>query len=121
VKASKFCDLTISPAKLRQIHKKRLRVRDAIREMKTKLYRLKHQLRQLENEKKEMMLSKWSVINTLKNKKKALLPKVSKLPFDVFFEQFRFSKSLNWSLLTTDSLDLDETSEWDRHSHRDCL
>jgi hypothetical protein len=57
VKASKPCDLTISPDKLRRIHKKRLRVRDAIREMKTKLYRLKHQLRQLENEKKEMMLS----------------------------------------------------------------
>jgi hypothetical protein len=58
VKASKPCDLTISSAKLRRIHKKRLRVRDAIREMKTKLYRLKHQLRQLKNEKKEMMLSK---------------------------------------------------------------
>jgi hypothetical protein len=58
VKTSKLCDLAISPAKFRRIHKKRLRVRDAIREMKTKLYRLKHQLRQLENEKKEMMLSK---------------------------------------------------------------
>jgi hypothetical protein len=58
VEASKFCDLAIPSAKLRQIHKKRLRVRDAIREMKAKLYRLKHQLRQLENEKKEMMLSK---------------------------------------------------------------
>jgi septal ring factor EnvC (AmiA/AmiB activator) len=58
VKASKLCDLTISPAKLRRIHKKRLRVRDAIREMKTKLYQLKHQLRQLKNEKKKIMLSK---------------------------------------------------------------
>jgi len=58
VKANKPCDLTISPAKLRRIHKKRLRVRDAIREMKTKLYRLKHQLQQLKNEKKEIMLSK---------------------------------------------------------------
>jgi len=58
VKTSKSCDLAISPVKLRQIHKKRLRVRDAIREMKAKLYRLKHQLRQLENKKKEMMLSK---------------------------------------------------------------
>jgi len=58
VKASKPCDLTISLVKLRRIHKKRLRVRDAIREMKTKLYRLKHQLQRLKNEKKEMMLSK---------------------------------------------------------------
>jgi hypothetical protein len=58
VKASKPCDLTISSAKFRRIHKKRLRVRDAIREVKTKLYRLKHQLRQLKNKKKEMMLSK---------------------------------------------------------------
>jgi hypothetical protein len=57
VKASKFYDLTIPPAKLRQIYKKRLRVRDAIREVKTKLYRLKHQLRQLKNKKEEMMLS----------------------------------------------------------------
>jgi hypothetical protein len=58
VKTSKSCDLTISSAKFRRIYKKRLRVRDAIREMKTKLYRLKHQLRQLKNKKKEMMLSK---------------------------------------------------------------
>jgi hypothetical protein len=58
VKTSKPCDLTISPAKLRRIHKKRLRVRDAIREVKAKLYRLKHQLRQLKNKKKEIMLSK---------------------------------------------------------------
>jgi hypothetical protein len=58
VKASKPCDLAISPAKLRRIHKERLRVRDAIREVKVKLYQLKHQLRQLENEEKEMMLSK---------------------------------------------------------------
>ncbi len=57
VKTNKPCDLTISPAKLRRIHKKRLRVRDAIRDVKAKLYRLKHQLRQLKNEKKEIMLS----------------------------------------------------------------
>jgi len=42
VKTNKPCDLTISPTKLRRIYKERLRVRDAIREMKTKLYRLKH-------------------------------------------------------------------------------
>jgi len=58
VETSKPCDLTISSAKLRRIHKKRLRVRDAIREMKAKLYQLKHQLRQLKNKKKKMMLSK---------------------------------------------------------------
>jgi hypothetical protein len=57
VEAGKPCDLAISPAKLRRIHKKRLRVRDAIREVETKLYRLKHQLRQLKNEEEEMMLS----------------------------------------------------------------
>ncbi len=57
VEASKPCDLAISPAKLRRIHKKRLRVRDAVREMKAKLYRLKHQLRQLKNKKEKMVLS----------------------------------------------------------------
>jgi hypothetical protein len=57
VEANKPCDLAISPAKFRRIHKERLRVRDAIREMKAKLYRLKHQLRQLKNEEEEMMLS----------------------------------------------------------------
>jgi hypothetical protein len=95
VKANKPCDLTISPVKFRRIHKKRLRVRDAVREVEAKLYRLKHQLRQLENEEKEMMLSEWSVIDTLKNKKKASLPKTPELLFDVFFEQFQFSNSLN--------------------------
>jgi hypothetical protein len=58
VEASKLCDLAIPSTKLRRIHKERLRVRDAIREVEAKLYRLKHRLRQLENEKKEMMLSK---------------------------------------------------------------
>jgi hypothetical protein len=58
VRASKPCDLAISPAKLRRIHNERLRVRDAIREMKTKLYWLKHQLRQLKNEEEVIMLSK---------------------------------------------------------------
>ncbi len=56
VETSKPYDLAISSIKLRRIYKKRLRVRDAIREVKTKLYQLKHQLRQLENKKKEMML-----------------------------------------------------------------
>ncbi len=58
VKTNKPYDLAISLVKLRRIYKKRLRVRDAIREIKTKLYRLKHQLRQLKNEKKEIILSK---------------------------------------------------------------
>jgi len=111
VEASKPCDLTISPAKLRRIHNERLRVRDAVREVKTKLYRLKHQLRQLKNEKEVIMLSKWSVIDTLKNKEKVLLPKASELLFDVFSEQFQFSNSLNWSPLAAGSLDLGETSK----------
>ncbi len=58
VKVDKPYDLAISSTKLRRIHKERLRVRDAIREMKAKLYRLKHQLRQLKNKEKEIMLSK---------------------------------------------------------------
>jgi hypothetical protein len=57
VKASKPCDLAISPAKLRRIYNERLRVRDAVREVKAKLYWLKHQLQQLKNEKKVMMFS----------------------------------------------------------------
>jgi hypothetical protein len=111
VKANKLYDLAISLIKFRRIHKKRLRVRDAIREMKTKLYRLKHQLRQLKNKKKEMMLSKLSVIDTLKSKEKTSLSKASKLSFDVFFEQFQFPNSLNWSPLVASSLDLCETSK----------
>jgi hypothetical protein len=111
VEASKPCDLAISPAKLRRIHNERLRVRDAVREVEAKLYRLKHQLRQLKNEKEVMMLSEWSVIDTLKNKKKALLPKASELFFDVFSEQFQFSDSLNWSPLAADPLDLGGTSK----------
>ncbi len=58
VKTNKLYDLAISPIKFRRIYKKRLRVRDAIREIKTKLYQLKHQLQQLKNKKKEIMLSK---------------------------------------------------------------
>jgi len=58
VGTSKPCDLAISSAKFRRIHNERLRVRDAIREVKAKLYRLKHQLRQLKNKKEVMMLSK---------------------------------------------------------------
>ncbi len=58
VKTNKSCDLAILSAKLRRIHNERLRVRDAIREMKTKLYRLKYQLQQLKNKKEVMMLSK---------------------------------------------------------------
>jgi len=111
VEASKPCDLAIPPAKLRRIHKERLRVRDAVREVEAKLYRLKHQLRQLKNEEEEMMLSEWSVIDTLEDKEKASLPKAPELPFDVFFEQFQFSDSLNWSPLAAGSLDLGEASK----------
>jgi len=40
VKANKPCDLAILLVKLCQIYKKRLRVRDAIREMKTFFFRI---------------------------------------------------------------------------------
>ncbi len=119
VETSKPYDLAISLVKLRWIYKKRLRVRDAIREMKTKLYWLKHQLRQLKNEKKKMMLSKWNVIDTLKNKKKASLSKASKFLFDIFFEQFQFLNFLDWSLLIASSFDFDKISKWGRRNHRD--
>jgi hypothetical protein len=111
VEAGKPCDLAIPPAKLRRIHNERLRVRDAVREVEAKLYRLKHQLRQLENEEEVMVLSEWSVIDTLEDKEKASLPKAPELPFDVFSEQFQFSDSLDWSPLAAGPLDLGGTSE----------
>jgi len=58
-----------------------------------------------------MMLSKWSVIDTLKNKEKVSLPKASKLPFDVFSKQFQFSNSLDWSPLIASPLDFGEASK----------
>ena len=53
MKIERFCELIIFFIKMRYIHKKRNRMRDAIRETKIKLYRQKQQLFHLKNEKKK--------------------------------------------------------------------
>jgi len=108
VEFGKSCDLAISSSKLRRIHKKRLRVRDAVRKAKTKLYYLRNQLRRLENKKEKIIFSEWDVINILKNKKEAS-SMISELSFDILSENFQFSESLDWSPFIAGLLNLNET------------
>ena len=55
VNSGKPCDLAIPSAKLRRIHKERIRLRDEIRAVRAKLNRLKEQLLRAENKEEEMM------------------------------------------------------------------
>jgi len=110
VESGKSCDLTIPPSKLRRIHKERLRVRDAIREAKAKLSRLRNQLRQLEDEEKEIVSSKWDIINVLEGEEKSSAAS-SNLPFDVASENFQFSKSFDWSPFAAGPLNLSDPND----------
>jgi len=94
VESGKSCDLAIPSSKLRRIHKKRLRVRDAIREAEAKLYRLRNQLRRLEDEKEEVIFSKWDVINILESKEEAS-SRIPKLSFDISSKNFQFFETLD--------------------------
>ena len=105
VNFDRFCDLAISFAKMRRIHKERIRVRDIVREIKIKLHWFKQQLRRLKDEKESMISSKWNVIDVLKKKKndaflrkKTSQEKISfnfEFLFDVLSKEFRSLEILN--------------------------
>jgi len=58
VRSSRDCDLAISPALIKRIHEKRMRLKKEVREARAKLSRLKKQLDFLENKKEEMIVTK---------------------------------------------------------------
>jgi hypothetical protein len=58
VRLSRNCDLAISFASIKRIHKKRLRLKKKMREAHTKLSRLKKQLNFLKNKEKKMIILK---------------------------------------------------------------
>jgi len=58
VRSSRDCDLTISPASIKRIYEKRMRLKKEVREARAKLSRLKKQLDFLENKKKKMIVTK---------------------------------------------------------------
>jgi hypothetical protein len=58
VRSNRGCDLAISPASIKRIHEKRMRLKKEVREARAKLSRLKKQLDFLENKKKEMIVTK---------------------------------------------------------------
>ena len=58
IKSDKKCDLTLFSDALRKIHKERLRVKKKVRETRSKLQRLKRQLKSLKNQKEKMMITK---------------------------------------------------------------
>ena len=51
----KSYDLIIPPSKLYRVYKERIRVRNNIRKLKAKLYRIKTRLRNLENEEEDLV------------------------------------------------------------------
>ena len=56
VASRRFCDFVILPFIMRRVHKKRLRVRNEMREAKAKLQRLKKQLKRLKDEEENLIL-----------------------------------------------------------------
>jgi len=58
VRSNHDCDLTVSFASIKRIHKKRMRLKKEVREAHAKLNQLKKQLDFLENKKKEMIVMK---------------------------------------------------------------
>jgi len=56
--SNRDCDLAISPASIKRIHGKRMRLKKEVRVARAKLSRLKKQLDFLENKKKEMIVTK---------------------------------------------------------------
>ena len=57
VSFGKSCDLIIPLSKLRRIYKERIRVRNKVRKVKVKLYRIETRLRNLENEEEGILNS----------------------------------------------------------------
>ena len=57
VSSGKSCDLIIPPSKLRRVYKELIRVRNKVREVKAKLYRIETRFRNLENEEEGLVNS----------------------------------------------------------------
>ena len=57
VSSGKSCDLIIPPSKLRRVYKERIRVRNKVRKVKAKLYRIETRLRDLENKEEGLVNS----------------------------------------------------------------
>ena len=57
VSSGKSCDLIIPPSKLRRVYKERIRVRNKVRKVKVKLYRIETRLRDLENKEEGLVNS----------------------------------------------------------------
>ncbi len=84
-------NLTISLNSIKQIYKEQIYLKKEMRKMRTKLSRLKKQLNFLKNEKKEIIVTKQININNLKIDKIYFIEsiaKISKLLFNILFEQF---------------------------------
>ena len=58
VASRKFCDLVIFFFIMRRMYKERLRVRNEVRETKTKLHNLEKQLKRLKDEEENLILRK---------------------------------------------------------------
>ena len=58
VASKKICDFVIFSFIMRRMYKEQLRVRNEMREAKTKLQRLERQLKRLKDEKKNLILRK---------------------------------------------------------------
>ena len=92
--SGKSCDLVIPPSKLRRIYKERIQVRNDVRKLKVKLYRIETRLRDLENKEEDLVNSEWSIIQSLEDNKARKTEEKSKesddldLPFDVLAENF---------------------------------
>ena len=83
--------LTISLTSIKQIYNEQIYLKKEMRKMRTKLSRLKKQLNFLKNEKKEIIVTKQININNLKIDKIYFIEsiaKISKLLFNILFEQF---------------------------------
>ena len=111
IDSGKSCNLAIPLSKLRRVYKERIRVRNDIRKLKAKLYRIEIQLRDLENKEEDLVNSKQSIIYSLeeeeagKSEEKSKEPEGFNLPFDILSEEFRLPDN-NWSLFAFGPLDL---------------
>ncbi len=83
--------LTISLTSIKQIYNEQIYLKKEMRKMRTKLSRLKKQLNFLKNKNKEIIVTKQKNINNLKIDKIYFIEsiaKISKLLFNILFEQF---------------------------------
>jgi len=110
--------LTISPASIKRIHEKILRLKKEVCEACAKLSRLKRQLDFLEDIEEEMIVTKWKNIGDLEiNEAPFAKPiiKTFELLFDVSFEQFQFSIKWNWAIVFLPSFDKTSLEDLDNN------